>query len=480
MENKRETEKTKIFFISDLHFDHPDRIKKGYPMERQIDHFIFEYKIWHKNEPNNFLIIIGDSFSNFMNTMLFIKQLEQEKIKGFYVLGNHDYWNDGKLSVKEIENLFISTFKKNKYFKLLYSGVTYQIGNLTIIGDCGWTSFQRTNDVTVLDYLSRYRLPELKHTKNFSVELVKSMHNDWIRFANGVIQRNKKVLVVTHFPMFDNTESERDLWWSSWCKIKNNNFFCLYGHNHKNTIFKKYNWSNQRGYRVDAKMDLLYLSKINYDEKKIILPYQNLMKSVSIPKKITPKIFIDYKNGYKRVAQNRKNFNALIEDKDAYTKKIDDILENYRLNQIGGWVIGSAYSINRRDSIKRVQDANDYLKKHDINDNIILYMTAAVVTGYAWNNMIGWVSGMRPVNPSDVYRWYLYYINIKINKINLKEVSQVKSTMVKLPGTTIALPRVNGKEIPVKYRLGLQKQFELTFNKAIKNSRFLLEKKTRN
>ena len=122
----------------------------------------------------------------------------REEIKGFFVLGNHDYWSAGLKSYDEVIEMFEEKTKRYKYFRLLISGKKYYIGDVCFIGDTGWTSFKRNGERVDLEYFDN--LPEVKEVRNFSCIDIIERHNKWIEFANNIIATEKKLLFCHIFP----------------------------------------------------------------------------------------------------------------------------------------------------------------------------------------------------------------------------------------------------------------------------------------
>ena len=85
---------TIIVFISDLHFDYTSRKYKPDNADKWQEEFIN----YVKENCKGILCLAGDFFDNYEKTLSFIKKLEENRIVGFFVLGNHDYWNDGTKS----------------------------------------------------------------------------------------------------------------------------------------------------------------------------------------------------------------------------------------------------------------------------------------------------------------------------------------------------------------------------------------------
>lgn len=63
-------------------------------------------------------------------------------------------------------------------------------------------------------------MPENVFVKDFSCEKIIEMHNAWIEYANQMICKEKKIIILTHFPMVDFTETAYDCWWSSKTRFK--------------------------------------------------------------------------------------------------------------------------------------------------------------------------------------------------------------------------------------------------------------------
>ena len=255
----------RIVFISDLHFDFvadsSQENKHRFDPKLAIgikDDFIKYVKL---NYVNDILLLAGDFYNDFSKSLAFVKELEQNQIFGFFVLGNHDYWQKPQLAKythKQINKIFDKETFQHKYFRYLQTGKKYYVGDLCFIGDTGWTSFrrivhryERNQHISEVKNLKQFlQLPDASNTRNFDPKRIKQLHENWIKFANLTLKSKPKVIVLTHNPMFDNTQEEKDVWWSSSTDLLDtDNCWKIFGHTHAYRISQ---WSNniskQRGY----------------------------------------------------------------------------------------------------------------------------------------------------------------------------------------------------------------------------------------
>ena len=219
-----------IVFISDLHFDYMNK-KSCIECAEEIKNTFISYI--KEKYSRSIVCIGGDCFDDWQKALTFIQELEQERINGFIVLGNHDYWNDGTKTYKELLHIFAAETKENKYFRLLMTGRKYYIGDVCFIGDTGWTSFiLNKRHVNLSQFME---LPEATLVKDFSPKEIVSMHNCWIKFANSILEQEKKVIILTHYPMVCYAKEPKDTWWSSKTKlIESKKCWKIFGHTHKN------------------------------------------------------------------------------------------------------------------------------------------------------------------------------------------------------------------------------------------------------
>ena len=231
----------KIAFISDLHFDNISENTDNGISFLEAEEKKAEFIACLKRYFNDYIVcIVGDCYSNYKEMLNFIEELEQNKIYGFFVLGNHDYWSNGQKTYMEIIQFFKEKTNHFSYFRFLCTGKSYKVGELCFIGDTGWTSFKR--DRKEVNKQEFNRLPENVFVKDFSCEKIIEMHNAWIEYANQMICKEKKLIILTHFPMVDFTETAYDCWWSSKTRFKiKKNYWNLFGHTH-NKKQKRNNW----------------------------------------------------------------------------------------------------------------------------------------------------------------------------------------------------------------------------------------------
>ena len=209
----------KIAFISDLHFDNISENTDNGISFLEAEEKKAEFIACLKRYFNDYIVcIVGDCYSNYKEMLNFIEELEQNKIYGFFVLGNHDYWSNGQKTYMEIIQFFKEKTNHFSYFRFLCTGKSYKVGELCFIGDTGWTSFKR--DRKEVNKQEFNRLPENVFVKDFSCEKIIEMHNAWIEYANQMICKEKKLIILTHFPMVDFTETAYDCWWSSKTRFK--------------------------------------------------------------------------------------------------------------------------------------------------------------------------------------------------------------------------------------------------------------------
>ena len=93
----------KIAFISDLHFDNISENTDNGISFLEAEEKKAEFIACLKRYFNDYIVcIVGDCYSNYKEMLNFIEELEQNKIYGFFVLGNHDYWSNGQKTYMEI------------------------------------------------------------------------------------------------------------------------------------------------------------------------------------------------------------------------------------------------------------------------------------------------------------------------------------------------------------------------------------------
>ena len=507
----------RIVFISDLHFDfvNDETEKDGHQYNQKMSSVaeIDFIKYAKENFADDILCLLGDFYNNWKKTLAFVKEMEKEHIVGFFVLGDHDYWGSkGLFSGIRTYDQIIKTFDlktaKHKYFKFLKTGKKYFVDDLCFIGDTGWTSFQRiTNRYTdgslhsrQVDMKSFMTLPDARKVKDFDPQKILAFHNEWIKFANAVIGKEEKVIVITHTPMYDQTTNDDDCWWSSNTKLLNtDNQWRIFGHAHKRTSIGSNNAANQRRYdykildkkSIDMRQKpddnnilsrqeiargyLDQASRKNPDQKivttsvvplsfvleevdeeelqeeerraiqlynvsgtKDIIPFQTIMNNY-----YTSSLAIDSGSGYIRPAANKKNFAHLSYDKDEYLARV-----RKEINR------GVERGILKKETIEALITAADYLEHHVISDDIRGFITAAIITGYAWNKALPFLEEkMRPVSDYDIARFYLQFLTMKTYNIDFNAIETVRSSKkdkITFGNVDLWLPVVNGKQLTPK------------------------------
>lgn len=457
-----ESTENPIVFISDLHFDFTKRKFKARAASRMKDDFITFIKQWYSN---SVLCLAGDFFNSYKKTLSFVKELEKKQVVGFFVLGNHDYWNDGTKSHQDIIELFSEETQDNQYFKFLVTGRKYYYNDICVIGDTGWTSFRRgKRQVTLKQFLG---LPDVQKVKDFSPKKVIALHNEWVFFANDVLNNEEKVLIVTHFPMIDITSEDIDCWWSSTTALKGDNSWRIFGHTHKSE--QQYNnVSSQRGYnnfdtetleRIGIKQYSFYsFKKLEKFEEQHSIIASNSFEAIS--KFHSPVVVSDAKNelvlvssikrnGYKRCAANKYNFSVLANTPEVYLETVKDITNGYLRDTYIGYTLSGRLS---GQVLEAIYHSISIIESGDFSD-IRAFMTAVVITGYVFNRMPLSIEGMRPLNDYDVVRFWLMLLTIKQYGISIGVVNTVRSDKKKLItfcNVDLYLPAVNDLSLNVE------------------------------
>lgn len=461
-----------IVFISDLHFDFTEGKFKPKAAPQMIDDFITFIK---EQYADSILCLAGDFFNDYSKTLTFVKELEQEQIFGFFVLGNHDFWNDGTRSHKDIINLFDIETKDNKYFKLLITGRKYYFNDICFIGDTGWTSFRRgTRQVEIKQFMD---LPDAITVKDFSPNEIIDMHGKWVNYANRVLKQEEKVLVITHFPMIDFTQEDEDCWWSSQTNIDGNNSWRIYGHTHKCKQQKDNNVSSQRGYENKNDKDLEFwgnqYSEYDFGQLEMIAKQEGIVSSnfyENISKYYSPMLISNdgelesvsniVKRGYRRCSANKKNFASLAKTPEAYLKKVKKVINGYLKDTFIGYSLSKGIPKSVFDSIF---SAIAILESGNHTD-IRAFITAAVITGYVYNEMPYYIESMRPLDDYDIIRFWLMFSTMKQYQIGVRSVDTVhkdRKNYIVFSNVEIYLPVVNDYVLTVDEVQRLMKQAPL-------------------
>lgn len=461
-----------IVFISDLHFDFTNQEFNPEAADRLKEEFLTFIK---ENYGNCLVCLAGDYFNDYRKTLDFIKELEKNKIRGFCVLGNHDFWSEGQKSYQELIDLFDTETKENQYFRLLITGRKYYDDDLCVIGDTGWTSFRRRvgGDIPLEQFME---LPDASMVKGFLPEQIKEFHSNWIAFANEVVSTEEKVLILTHFPMFDFTREDSDCWWSSVTGLKAENSWNIFGHTHHKQIHCYNNVSYQIGYANKSAEQVAgescYSSELFGRLERIsgssgiALAKESMISAFFSPITVTDTIrdiavAAQIKSrGFKRCAANKKNFAALANDRSSYLKQVMEILNGCLEGNYCDYVVTERLS---KYIVESVFASIAVLEENDFSD-IRAFVTAAVITGYVYNNVPHMIEDMRPLDDYDVIRFWLMFLTIKKYNIGMTDIHSVrkdKSNYIAFQNVDIYLPAVNNMVMPAEEVLQLMQKNDL-------------------
>ncbi|MDQ0092079.1 putative phosphohydrolase [Paenibacillus anaericanus] len=444
-----------IVFISDLHFDFTKRKFKAKAALRMKDDFITFVK---EHYSGSILCLAGDFFNSYKKTLSFVKELEKNQIVGFFVLGNHDYWNNGSMSHRDIINLFSDVTKDNQYFRFLVTGRKYYFNDICIVGDTGWTSFRRGRRQVELNQFMC--LPDAVQVKDFNPRNIIDLHNEWVSFANDVLKKEEKVLIVTHFPMVNFTKEDKDCWWSSTTALKGDNSWRIFGHTHRSGQ-RFNNISSQRGYvNKDAK-DLERQWVMQYTSacfgKIEKSGYQDNISSVSnfdsisnfhspiVVKNVTDDVALILTvklRGYKRCAANKHNFTTLANSAEAYLEIVKKVTKGYLRDTYIGYVLSGPLP---QEVINAIQHSIEIIERRDMSD-VRAFITAAVITGYVFNEMPFLIKDMRPLDDYDILRFWLMLLTINHYGINMESINTVRSDKknpIRFCNVDLYVPAVN-------------------------------------
>ncbi|WP_101697178.1 metallophosphoesterase [Clostridium minihomine] len=446
-----------IVFISDLHFDYTKQRYRPRTAPQMKDNFIAFIK---ENYANNILCLAGDFFNDYRKTLSFVKELESEQIVGFFVLGNHDFWNDGTRSHMEIINLFSVETQENQFFRFLTTGRKHYFNDICVIGDTGWTSFRRgRRRVSLKQFMG---LPDAAKVKDFNPKTIISMHEKWISFANSILAKEEKVLILTHYPMVDFTREDKDCWWSSQTNLKGDNSWRIFGHTHKYKEQRNNNISSQRGYDNRANEDLQLIginqySQYNFGKLEKIVDQLSLVTTgnFEIISKFHSSIVVSNsghelalvstikQRGYKRCAANKYNFAVLANSPEMYLERVKEVINGYLSNNYIGYILSDYIS---KDIIELIFTSIAFLESGNQRD-IRKFIASAVITGYVFNGMPYLIKNMRLLDDYDILRFWLMFLTMKQYNLDVSSVDTVRKdnkSFITFCNVDIYFPSVNG------------------------------------
>lgn len=516
---QKETKQKDIWYISDLHFDVLDlddvleegkynsKLQKARLREKNFLDFVSKLK------KEKVFILAGDFWENFNYTIDFFKKLEQLEIESYFVLGNHDYWNDGKYTYEEIEQKVIQKTKNNMFAHFLCTRTIFHYGGFAIIGDTGFTNFEYNTDEirdAKTGQLIKHKhtairedffhndldkeVPDISMVKSWNINNIRKRHKDWIDFANSIIETNTHTIVVTHFPMsfnppepIDIPESEKafSTWWNceTNLKISDKNWY-IFGHTHKPWEYHNGTvLAQQSGYKRKSTFSEInddWFGKLHFylDGSELSSPTYTLAKFqnfsvVKDPQKEASLIKEIQRNGYRR-AGNSENKRVISEYINTPSMYIKNVRRNIKKESkiVNGYLDNKAYLINQ--NIKAVEDSLEILEKGYEQSNLFDFFTALIVTGYAYSNMISFLDYMRPVNSYDVARYAMLFVTLEYysGKVDLNNIESVrrsnkKNSYVTIGNVPLWLPSVNGYELSLENYL----PFQDTFNAILAENR---------
>lgn len=469
LEAVADTGSVPIVFISDLHFDFTNNEYHPESSERMKEEFLAFVK---EQCRNCLLCLAGDYFNDYRKTLAFIQEMESHRIRGFCVLGNHDYWNQGQKGYQELIALFETETRGNQYFRLLITGRKYYFENVCVIGDTGWTSYRRRagGDISLDRFME---LPEADEVKGFDPGQLKAFHRDWVEFANAAVSSEEKVLIITHFPMFDFTREDADCWWSSLTDLKAENCWNIFGHTHHKKVQCYNNVSYQIGYGNKAAEQVVCEKRYSLEmfgklEKvgggsSVALAGGRILNAFFSPFLVTDtnrdiaEITQIRSRGFRRCAANKNNFAALANDRENYLKQVIEILNGCLEGNHIGYVVTERLS---KYIVESVFASIAVLEESDFSD-IRAFVTAAVITGYVYNNVPHMIEDMRPLDDYDVIRFWLMFLTIKKYNIGMTDIHSVRkdrSNYIAFQNVDIYLPAVNNMVMPAEEVLQLMQK----------------------
>lgn len=366
---------------------------------------------------------------------------------------------------------------------MLITGKKYYVDDVCVIGDTGWTSFRRKNHRVLLEQFRN--LPDAKKVRDFDPKKIRKSHKNWVKYANKILLFEKKVLIITHFPMMDFTRNERDCWWSSQTKLaKRDNYWAIFGHKHDSYLRENNHISSQQGYKKNFSSKFLEQMGMNQYSSRSFGTLEKVGDCRKLKILNTEALFTFYSplvvtdattdvslttaikgRGYKRCAANKVNFSALATSPEKYIEKVKYIITGYLRNTYIDYTYLGYLS---KRVVDAVFSAISILEKGDFT-NAREFITAAVVTGYVYNRMPEGIEHMRLVDDYDVMRFYLMFLTMKEYKIGIDSISSVRKhskNYTNFGNVDIHLPSVNECSLSLEAAMIQLKQTPLLLGKV--------------
>lgn len=457
-----------IWYISDLHFDYAKNLTI---YKDRINNF-FDIVTAH---PNVIFVLAGDFFNDYEETTAFIEQLEKNHVTCILVLGNHDYWSNGKYTYAQILKKMEKATAKNRFAHLLTTGRIVELNNQVFIGDSGFTNFQyRVKDnrdpetgelikhpdvtATLTDFGNNFI--ELSQVRDWNIESIQTLHNRWIEFANQQISKIKNLIVVTHWPMFaQSPDNPQSTWWQSKTNLlKTNRFWSIYGHTHRNGL-KSHDASVQIGYQSGNDFALLRFGQlVPLSSSRSLATIGNRVRQHQTLQLEEPEQALASSNrvsrsGYKRAAHadNKRLLVAFLTDREALFADIKE-KAGPKVRPLNGLFDADAAFMNNAHD-----DVLDSLKilEAGYQDNAFDFYTALIIAGYAYSGNLRYLDQMRPVDIYDVAREYMELFTLQYfqKEIDIHEelktrASTRKDSHLMVGNISLKFPRINGHEVP--------------------------------
>lgn len=455
-----------------------------------------------ENKENNVFVLAGDFFDDLDATLDFIALLEKLKVTSFIVLGNHDYWSYSKDKQRISDSIQLATneTKDNKYCRLLVTGRKYHVGDLSFIGDSGFTNlayidhgsgFQSDQKTATTKELTNVTI-DMQQIKDLSAGEILSLNEKWVAFAKSAIEiqpDDKPLIVVTHWPMNETAFSISDSWWKTNVDFPKNvplmdayktpeseKYWLINGHTHKDKHYGNA-IAAQAGYRTES-----WFKNLTLDQLGQLLPTEKLYGLIDVSNALTS--FEDFSvimdgdsastevsrkikfQGYRRAGNvgNKTVLSAYLTDPKSYIRTVRH--ETYKIkNEFSG---NGGYSDARGPQLYRsklaIKAAVEVLKDGYAH-NSFEFFTALIVTGYAYNGVAFLLNKMRKVSTYDIVRQAMVYLTImKSPEIDVDNIESIKSydgkwSAINVANVDMKIPLVNKQHLNLEAFLPLADGF---------------------
>jgi len=236
----------KIQVYSDIHLEHLD---KPFSIEPKAD----------------YLFLAGDIGSiHSDNLRHFFDDISKKYKKVFYVLGNHEYYNNNSnITIDEMLLLYRKFFKcyDNVYF---LEKDRVELEGYIVLGCTLWTHADQRCQYFYNDF-RRIRIQDGEYTRMFTVKDHNRLYSESLKWLKENYDPEKPTIIMTHHPttskyiahpMFDKQASDYKTFFSSDVNFSPKSpLICISGHTHYSFDFgiegTRY-IANQKGYDDEA------------------------------------------------------------------------------------------------------------------------------------------------------------------------------------------------------------------------------------